>query len=105
MKAQETKMKRPSINNLRDECQRRGLPIGGSKKELAERLAVAEGGVANRYVGGGIALKCQICNLRAKVTKTASRDLGDGRTLITRQVKCIGRHGHTYPIREIVKPD
>ena len=63
-----------------------------------EKLRGSKGG---RFLGGGTA-KCEVCNLPAQVKSTKKTEMPDGRTLVTRQMKCTGRHGHTYPLKEIV---
>jgi len=58
-------------------------------------------GVTNRFVGAGMD-KCCICGLKAHVVKVQKEEMEDGRMLITRQIKCTGKHRHTYPMKEIV---
>jgi membrane-bound inhibitor of C-type lysozyme len=92
----------PTIDELRKMCQAKGLPADGTKKELVKRLTVATTASTNKFTGNGT-LKCQICNLAVKIVNTKRKTLQDGRVLVTRQVKCTGKHGHTYSVPEILK--
>ena len=89
------------INELRGLCRAEGLPAGGKKAELIKRLITARRGIADRFVGAGM-LKCKVCSQPAKVVSTKKKTLDNGRTLVVRQVKCTGRHGHTYPLKSII---
>jgi len=91
----------PKINELRRMCREKGLPTGGTKKELSQRLLTEATAGTDRFAGAGT-LKCKVCSLTVKVTSTQKTTLEDGRTLITRQVKCTGKHGHTYSLPEIL---
>ena len=88
---------------LRQLCKAEGLKIGGPKNELQQRLRIRKTGRSDRYVGQET--RCAICGERIKVTCTISTVMDDGRTLITRTVRCSGKNKHTYPLKEIVEPE
>ena len=87
------------LNELRTLCSTEELPVSGKKDELVDRLLIKKLGKSDRFVPGSI--KCLICGAKARVTKTVKQSY-EGKTLITRQVKCDGKNRHTYPIKEIV---
>ena len=80
-------------------CRSEGLPEAGLKSELIERLTAAKHGGAAGYVPGKTL--CRYCGAPVKVTKTVPQEMGDGRILITRQLRCEGRNRHSYPVKEI----
>ena len=88
------------INDLRKLCKKLGLPAGGTKHDLTERLEANQNSRADRFGPGK--LKCQICSMPAKVTGTRREPRDDGKVVITRQVVCTGKHRHTYPLKEVI---
>ncbi len=91
------------VAKLRQLCKTEGLKIGGSKNELAERLRIRKTGRSDRYIGQDT--RCIICSEKVKVICIARSDMDDGRTLVTRTVRCSGKNKHTYPLKEIVEPE
>jgi len=87
-------------NQLRELCRIEGLKVGGSKKELIDRLLVKKTGVNDKYAGR--LTSCRVCGARVIVKGTDSRTLDDGRTLVVRNVRCLGKNKHTYPIKELL---
>jgi len=93
-------LKTMKVKELRELAKKEGLKIGGTKKELIERLLAKRTGVSSRYAGQQTI--CRICGARVIVKNTSTKILDDGRMLITRQVKCVGKNKHTYPIKEML---
>jgi len=93
-----------NVNELKAECRAEKLPTTGDKQTLAKRVKVNKMGSATKFTGGGM-VKCKICNMPAGVRKVIRKKMDDGRIMVTRQIRCTGRHGHTYPLSEIVKAD
>lgn len=89
-------------------CRSAGLPDDGLKAELIERLTGAkESRVPGLRPGDAGHVhgrtRCRYCGAGVRVMRTARQELEDDRTLITRYVRCNGRHQHSYPIKEIEK--
>ena len=92
-----------NLNELRHLCKEEGLEIGGKKMDLFKRLFVQKTGRSDTFSPANT--KCKICNEPIKVMGTQKRQLSGGRILITRQIRCTGKHRHTYPLKEIIKPE
>ena len=75
---------------------------GAAVGVIAGRVKGKVKDIAQRFVGAGL-LRCAVCSQPARVTKTEKEKMEDGGTLITRQVRCIGKNRHTYPMKEVVK--
>jgi len=91
------------MNQLRELCRIEEMKVGGSKKELIDRLLIKKTGRSDRYAGQQTC--CRICGARVIVKGTDSKTLDDGRTVVTRNIRCLGRHKHTYPLKEILTPE
>ncbi|HUW18257.1 MAG TPA: hypothetical protein VMW16_03060 [Sedimentisphaerales bacterium] len=91
------------INELRHLCEEEGLETGGKRMDLFKRLFVQKTGRSDTFSPANT--KCRICNEPVKVTGTQRRQLTEGRTLVTRQIRCTGKHRHTYPLKEIIQPE
>lgn len=74
---------------------------GGDKERLVKRIILKKFGQSKKYIPGLTA--CQVCGEEVRV-KGQSRDVEDGQMIVTRTVKCTGKHAHTYPLKEIYKP-
>ena len=92
-----------NINELRHLCKEEGLETGGEKGVLLKRLIVQKTGRSDRFIS--TKTRCKICCEPAKVVSTRRRELSNGRILMTRQLRCTGKHRHTYPLKEIIKPE
>ena len=92
-----------SAKDLAELCEDQPLQKKGNKKTLMERLFLKKHGQSSQYVM--LMTKCKICHAKVRVTNTKKKPMGDGRTLVTRTVKCRGKHCHTYALKNIVKPD
>jgi len=90
-----------SINVLRALCKAERLKAGGGKGDLAARLIAKKQGVSDRYVGPPLT-RCKVCSEQVSVRRTQRIPQDDGRVLVIRDVKCRGRHGHTYKLSEVV---
>lgn len=81
-------------------CEVEKLPVGGTKKELIDRLITKKMGRSDRYVGR--LTKCKVCGKSVVVKGTARTPFGDGETLVTRNIRCTGKNAHSYPLKEVV---
>ena len=90
-----------SIRELQSRAKAAGLGTSRSKAALIERLEAIPAVRVTHHVHG--TTLCRICRAKTKVTNTKKHTMADGRSLITRQMRCVGKHRHTYPLREIVK--
>lgn len=91
------------INEMRRLCEEEGLETGGKKTDLFKRLFVQKTGRSDTFSPANT--KCKICSEPVKVTRTQRQQLTDGRILVTRQVRCTGKHRHTYRLKEIIRPE
>jgi len=96
-------LKTKKLNELRSLCKIAGLATAGKKAELIDRLHAHTAGQSDRWVGKLTA--CKVCGARVMVSRTITQSLDDNRTLVTRYVRCQGRHRHTYPLKEVVTGD
>lgn len=87
-----------SAQKLSDLCKDEDLVQKGTKNDKIKRLFLKKYGISDRYVN--LMTKCRVCHHAVRVIGTDTKKLPDGRTFVTRNVKCIGRHRHTYPIKE-----
>ena len=101
-----------TINELRAMCRERKLPVHGNKQRLIDRLGgvplrkpagSAGAGRSDRYVGANLT-RCRVCGKPVRVRSTQKKVMGDGRTLVVRNVMCAGKHRHRYPLKEVVGP-
>ena len=84
-------------------CRTEELSPSGNKEELLDRLMLKKYGLSNQYVN--TMTKCKVCSAAVHVTGTKKTPLKDGRILWTRQIKCRGRHHHTYPLKDILQQE
>ncbi len=84
---------------LKSMCKQQGLNGAGKKVELIKRLTIARDGQAEKHVNGWT--KCQVCSAQAVVKGTTRTPMDDGRTLVTRQMQCRGKHRHNYPLKSV----
>jgi len=78
------------------------LGADGKSADIRERLTAAISGASGpqgKHTHGRT--PCEICGKPARVTNTKRTKMADGRTLVTRQMKCTGKHKHTYPLKKI----
>jgi len=80
-------------------CKQQGLSGFGKKADLIKRLTIVKEGHVSQHVHGRT--KCKVCDAQAMVTGTTRATMPDGRVLVTRKMKCVGRHRHTYPLKSI----
>ena len=92
-----------TLAQLRTACKENSLPAGGGKKDLRGRLRRHLFGSSEQHTPA--MTKCRICGARASVAGTRKRRMADGRLMVTRQMRCHGKHRHSYPLPEIVEPD
>lgn len=60
-----------------------------------------KGLTSERFIPGKT--MCRICGARMTVTgTTTTEDKASGRVYITRNLKCLGRRNHKYPLTEII---
>lgn len=78
------------------------LGADGKSADIRERLLETLRGASGqpgKHTHGRT--PCEICRKPAKVTVTKRKKMADGRTLVTRTMKCTGKHKHTYPLKNI----
>ena len=81
-------------------CKEHKLPYMGKKADLIKRLTVKLAGKADKYTGQ--LTKCKICGMPVSIISTTTKKMANGKILVARQVRCLGRHRHTYPLKEVV---
>jgi len=91
-----------NVADLKALCLAEALPVGGKRAELIKRLRTKKLGVSNRYAGS--LTKCAVCGAAANVKGTRTETMKDGRVLVTRNMQCMGKHRHRYPLKEVVEP-
>lgn len=92
-----------TVKELRELCVLEQLPVSGNKSDLTRRLLLKKNGEPKRFAGA--ATKCRICGAEVSVTGTKTKQTKDGRRLVTRMIKCKGKHRHTYPLKEKIGAD
>ena len=102
-KIEDADIKSMNAADLAEFCGDQGLKKKGRKEELIARLMTKKYGQSGRYIQG--LTKCRFCQADVVVTGTKKQPDGEGKTMITRQIKCRGKHSHRYPLKEIVKAD
>ena len=78
------------------------LGADGKSADIRERLLetlTQAAGEPGKHTHGRT--PCGICRKPAKVVGTKRTKMPDGRTLVTRTMKCSGKHKHTYPLKNI----
>jgi len=90
---------RKTVPELQTLAQAAGLGTGGRKGDLLARLRAAKSGGAAGYVPGKTL--CTVCKAPTDVKGTKTEEMEDGRILVTRYLRCRGKHRHSYPQREI----
>ena len=93
-------IKAMKVDDLKELCEDQQLPKGGVKKDMVKRILLAKHGRSDKYVGANTI--CKVCPAKVVVTGTKSEPTTDGKTLITRQMKCRGKNTHRYPLKEII---
>ncbi len=96
----ETKLTELTVAQLRQMCKDEGLAALGNKAELVKRLSIKKFGPSDTHEPART--KCKFCSAQVRVTGTHRDKMKDGRTMVTRQVRCAGRHRHSYPLKNIV---
>ncbi len=91
-----------TVTSLKEICIVRRVSAAGKKAELVDRIMKSQGAITDRWVQG--LTVCKVCRQKVTVRKTSKSPLSEGRTLITRNVRCTGRHRHRYPLKEVVTP-
>lgn len=82
-------------------CRKEQLSPSGNKDELVDRLMLKKYGRSDRYYN--TMTKCRICSSAVSVNGKKTEPMKDGRILVTRQIKCKGKHHHTYPLKDIIE--
>jgi len=78
-----------------------GFGAAGKSHTLRHRLITDKRpGTTKTHTNGRT--DCQVCGSPALVKKKVEEEMDDGRTLITRSMRCTGKHRHSYPLKEIV---
>lgn len=85
---------------LKKHCADHGMDKSGKRPELLDKVLAIRFGRTRMYVGAET--RCSVCGKEVSVKGTRKEAMGNGKTLVTRTVKCRGRHGHTYPLKNIV---
>ena len=88
------------VAELRELCKAEGLSSSGIKKELLKRLLTKKLGRSDRFVGD--LTKCRYCGSLVRVIGTDTKVISDEKTLVTRSVRCSGKHRHAYQLKEII---
>jgi len=86
---------------VRAMCKAEGLPTGGNKPQLVERLRAKKLGGGAGYVAG--LTLCRICGHETRVLATSRIDQEDGTVLTTRMLQCTGPRRHRYKDVETTK--
>ncbi len=94
-------IERLGVKELRRLCGEENLSTDGKKEDFAARLIIQKGGITDRYAGQ--LTRCKVCRSPVRVTGTTSKAIASG-TLVIRQIKCRGKHCHTYPLKELERP-
>jgi len=95
----ESDIKTAPYQTLRRWSVEAGLGAAGKASDIARRLIVALTGTTKKHTHG--LTKCDICGHPVVVASTQRTPIDDGRTLVTRYMRCKGKHRHTYPLKEI----
>lgn len=91
-----------NTEQLRQICKAENVQTGGKKKDLLDRLISKKNIGRGRFVQGQT--RCCICGATLQVRNTSKQRDGAG-LYIVRQVRCTGKHLHTYPIKEKIEAD
>ncbi len=91
------------FKELRAVAKEAGLPANGGKEELIARLIAgppeqSKSPVPATFEPGE--MKCHICDAQADVIATSKEPMSDGRILVTRTMRCRGRHRHRWPHKQ-----
>lgn len=89
-----------ALDRLRQLCRAEKLDATGKKQDLLDRLNSKKNAGRGRFVQG--VTRCCVCGANLHVRKTATSREGD-RLYIVRQVRCNGKHAHTYPIKDLIE--
>ncbi len=83
---------------LKKLCKEEDMVTDGKKEERFNRLYAKRFSLTKRYIGAETC--CQFCGEKVRVKNTAKEQQADGRILVTRSMKCVGRHHHTYSLSQ-----
>ena len=81
-------------------CRIEELPCSGKKSDLLNQLIAKKCGRSRRYVGS--LTTCKVCGAPVSVKSTQKEPMEDGRVIVIRQIKCLGKNAHRYPLKEIL---
>ena len=90
-------MKKPLLKKL---CKDEGLLCSGKVVDLVNRLFLKKYGHSDKYIS--MMTKCGVCHASVKVTNTKKTPRKDGSVVVVRQLRCSGRHKHSFSKTEIV---
>lgn len=91
-------LERLSDKALKKLCKAEDMTTDGKKEERFNRLYAKRFGLTKRYIGAET--RCQFCGEAVRVKGTVKEPQADGRVLVTRSIKCVGKHHHTYPLSQ-----
>ena len=107
--AAEVKIKDVTTADLRILCEKEGITDTAMRRTmiaaldlLAARKVENATVVVGRYAGK--ATRCGICGYPVMVNGTRRDEMPDGRSMITRSMKCLGPGNHRFPLKEITNP-
>ncbi len=100
---QDSEIEAMTGKDLAELCEDQGLAKKGNKKTLIGRIFLKKYGRGNKYVG--LMTKCKVCGAKVRVTGTKKESMDDGRTMVTRGIKCYGKHAHTYTLKNPIAAD
>lgn len=83
---------------LKKLCKSEGMTTDDGKLDRFNRLYAKRFGRTKRYIGTDT--RCQFCGVPILVKGTVKEPQADGRVLVTRSVKCVGKHHHIYPLAQ-----
>jgi len=76
-----------------------GLGVSGKADEIRGRLLDALARTTKTHTNART--RCKTCLAPVVVRNTRRTKMDDGRTLVTRSVRCTGKHRHTDTLKEI----
>lgn len=96
-------IERLSRRDLIHLCRDNSLDIKGTRPELIERLLIYN---ASSPIMAPIPMPrpCNVCGSDTRICNTRRRLLSNGDILISRCVRCEGKHHHKYELVDVEKP-